>query len=97
MLARTRLWTPEGMALFGINIPGGRGHVGGDQDEYWSALHPDDRHLMEKFHELADNQDTFGSEYRVVWPDGTTLWLRGHGRVVAHARRMEKLTAWSAL
>ena len=83
LLAKTRLWTPEGMALFGIDIPGGRGHVGGDQDEYWSALHPDDRHLMQEFHELADSQDTFGSEYRVVRPDGTTLWLRGHGTVVA--------------
>ena len=83
LVANTRLWTPEGMALFGINLPDGRGHVGGDHDEYWSALHPDDRHLMRKFHELADNQDSFTSEYRVVWPDGTTLWLRGHGRVVA--------------
>jgi two-component sensor histidine kinase len=83
LLARTRLWTPEGMVLFGISLPGGRGHVGGAQDEYWSALHPDDRNLMQKFHELADSQDSFTSEYRVVWPDGTTLWLRGHGRVVA--------------
>jgi two-component sensor histidine kinase/PAS domain-containing protein len=82
-VAKSRLWTPEGMVLFGINLPGGRGHVGGAQDEYWSALHPDDRHLMQKFHELADNQDSFTSEYRVVWPDGTILWLRGHGRVVA--------------
>jgi PAS domain S-box-containing protein len=83
LVAKTRLWTPEGMALFGINLPDGRGHVGGAQDEYWSALHPDDRHLVRKFHELADNQDSFTSDYRVVWPDGTTLWLRGHGRVVA--------------
>jgi PAS domain S-box-containing protein len=83
LVAKTRLWTPEGMALFGITLPDGRGHVGGAKDEYWSALHPDDRHLMRKFHELADNQDSFTSEYRVVWPDGTTLWLRGHGRVVA--------------
>ena len=83
LVAKTRHWTPEGMALFGINLPDGRGQVGGAQDEYWSALHPDDRHLMRKFHELADNQDSFTSEYRVVWPDGTTLWLRGHGRVVA--------------
>ena len=82
LVAKTRLWTPEGMALFGINLPDGRGHVGGTQDEYWSALHPDDRHLMQKFHELADNQESFTSEYRVVWPDGTILWLRGHGRVV---------------
>jgi two-component sensor histidine kinase len=57
--------------------------VGGTQDEYWSALHPDDRYLMRKFHELADNQDSFESEYRVVRPDGKTLWLRGYGRVVA--------------
>jgi two-component sensor histidine kinase/PAS domain-containing protein len=82
-IAKTRLWTLEGMALFGINLPGGHGHVGGPGDEYWSALHPDDRHLMQNFHELANNQDSFTSEYRVVWPNGTTLWLRGHGRVVA--------------
>jgi PAS domain S-box-containing protein len=83
LIAKTRLWTPEGMVLFGINLPGGRGQVGGARDEYWSALHPDDRQLMRKFHELAEHQDSFTSEYRVVWPDGTTLWLRGHGRVVA--------------
>jgi PAS domain S-box-containing protein len=98
LVAKTRLWTPEGMALFGITLPGGRGHVGGAQDEYWSALHPDDRYLMRKFHELADNQDSFTSEYRVVWPDGTTLWLRGHGRVVARtpdgkAHRMVSIVA----
>jgi PAS domain S-box-containing protein len=83
LVAKSRLWTPEGMALFGINLPDGRGHVGGVQDEYWSALHPDDRHLMQRFHELADKQDSFTSEYRVAWPDGTILWLRGHGQVVA--------------
>lgn len=85
LVARTRLWTQEGMALFGIDLPDGRGHVGGEQDEYRSALHPDDRHLVQKFHELAHKQDSFTSEYRVVWPDGTTLWLRGRGQVVARA------------
>lgn len=83
LVARTRLWTPEGMALFGIDLPGGVGQVGGEHDEYWAALHPDDRHLVREFHALADSQDSFTSEYRVVWPDGTTLWLRGHGRVLA--------------
>jgi PAS domain S-box-containing protein len=85
LVARTRLWTKEGMALFGLNLADGRGQVGGDDDEYWSALHPDDRHLVQKFHELADKQDSFNAEYRVVWPDGTTLWLRGRGRVIARA------------
>jgi PAS domain S-box-containing protein len=98
LVAKTRLWTPEGMALFGIDLPGGRGHVGGSKDEYFSALHPDDRYLQKKFHELADNQDSFTSEYRVVWQDGTTIWLRGHGRVVARtpdgkAHRMVSIVA----
>jgi PAS domain S-box-containing protein len=86
LVARTRIWTKEGMALFGLTLADGRGHVGGDDDEYRSALHPDDRHLVQRFHELADKQDSFTSEYRVVWPDGTTLWLRGRGQVVARAR-----------
>ena len=85
LVARTRLWTREGMALFGLSLADGRGHVGGDNDEYRSALHPEDRHLMQKFHELADKQDSFTSEYRVVHPDGTVLWLRGRGQVVARA------------
>jgi PAS domain S-box-containing protein len=85
LVTRTRLWTREGMALFGLNLADGRGHVGGDDDEYRSALHPDDRHLMQEFHELADRQDSFTSEYRVVRPDGTVLWLRGRGQVTARA------------
>jgi PAS domain S-box-containing protein len=85
LVTRTRIWTKEGMALFGLTLADGLGHVGGDDDEYRSALHPDDRHLMRKFHELADKQDSFTSEYRVVWPDGTTLWLRGRGQVIARA------------
>jgi PAS domain S-box-containing protein len=85
LVTRTRIWTKEGMALFGLTLADGRGHVGGDNDEYRSALHPDDRHLMQKFHERADKQDSFTSEYRVVRPDGTTLWLRGRGQVIARA------------
>jgi PAS domain S-box-containing protein len=85
LVTRTRIWTREGMALFGLKLADGIGHVGGDDDEYQAALHPDDRHLMQKFHQLADKQDSFTSEYRVVWPDGTVLWLRGRGQVIARA------------
>jgi PAS domain S-box-containing protein len=83
LVGRTRRWTEEGMALFGISLPDGRGHVGGPDDEYQNALHPDDRHLMHKFQETADKQDFFTSEYRTVHPDGTVLWLRGRGQVIA--------------
>ena len=83
LVAGTRQWSPEGMALFGLDLPDGRGKVGGDDDEYQRALHPDDRHLVARFHSLADQQDSFMSDYRVVHPDGRLLWLSGRGQVVA--------------
>lgn len=79
----TREWSDEGMALFGLKLPHGRGHVGGETDEYRAALHPSDRHLMGEFHKIADQQDEFEAEYRVVHPDGQMFWLAGRGRVVA--------------
>ncbi len=80
---RTRLWSAEGMALFGIDLPEGRGRLGGPDDEYVRALHPDDRHLAARFQALADKQDSFAAEYRVVRADGSVRWLSGHGSVTA--------------
>ena len=80
---KTREWSVEGIALFGLNLPGGLGHIGGISDEYLHALHPDDRYLVSQFHKLADKQDDFSAEYRVVHPDGQMYWLAGRGRVVA--------------
>ena len=82
-VTRTRLWSAEGMALFGLDLPGGRGQLGGPDDEYIGAIHPDDRHLVAQYQALADRQDTFVAEYRVVRRDGTTLWLSGRGSVTA--------------
>jgi PAS domain S-box-containing protein len=82
-LKGTRLWSQEGMELFGLSLPGGRGRVGGEDDEYARSLHPEDRHLAKHYHTLADRQDAFPAEYRVVRPDGSVLWLSGHGQVVA--------------
>jgi two-component sensor histidine kinase/PAS domain-containing protein len=83
MVKRTRIWTEEGMALFGLNLPGGLGHVGGDDDEFWRSLHPDDKHMMAQFHRTADQVDSYPCEYRIVKPDGTMMWVSGRGRVVA--------------
>ncbi|MGJ7506030.1 hybrid sensor histidine kinase/response regulator [Variovorax sp. GT1P44] len=79
----TRHWTAEGMALFGLALPEGRGQVGGAQDEYVATMHPEDRHLAGHFRKLADRQDSFGADYRIVRSDGTLLWLSGRGLVVA--------------
>jgi two-component sensor histidine kinase/PAS domain-containing protein len=77
-----RTWTPEGMALFGIDLPDGLGQVGGETDELRQAIHPEDRHLLAQYHALADRQDSFPAEYRIVKPDGQIRWLSGYGRVL---------------
>ena len=77
-----RVWTPEGMALFGINLVDGLGHVGGETDELRQSIHPEDRHLLAQYHALANSQDSFPAEYRIVKPDGTVRWLSGYGRVL---------------
>ncbi|MEA2870209.1 MAG: hypothetical protein QOH67_185, partial [Hyphomicrobiales bacterium] len=94
----TRTWSKEGMALFGFALPDGRGQVGGDADEFGASLHPDDRHLLQRFHELADKQDSFAAEYRIVRPGGEILWLSGRGQVVSRtpdgrAHRMVNIVA----
>lgn len=82
---RTRTWTPEGMELFGLSLANGHGRVGGNDDEYYTALHPEDRHLMAHHHALAHRQDTFVSDYRIVRPDGMVRWLSGHAQVLSRA------------
>ena len=94
----TRTWSAEAMRLFGLDLVDGKGQLGGPDDEYVAALHPEDRHLAERFHDLADQQDSFAAEYRVVRPDGTTLWLSGRGSVSARgpdgqARRLISVMA----
>src|SRR5450432_63889 len=70
LVARTRSWSKEGMALFGLDLVSGVGQVGGDADEYEAALHPEDRHLVQRYHDLADKRDSFLAEYRIVRPGG---------------------------
>ena len=77
-----RIWTPEGLALFGINLTDGLGHVGGETDELRETIHPEDRHLLAHFHALADSQNSFPAEYRILKADGQVCWLSGHGRVL---------------
>jgi len=83
MVTLTRHWTKEGMELFGLDLPEGRGQVRGPNDEFWRALHPDDKHMMAEFHRTADKEDSYPCEYRIIRPDGRVLWVSGRGRVVS--------------
>jgi hypothetical protein len=49
------------MALFGLDLPDGRGQFGGDADEFLLAVHPDDRHVTPSFYELPTSRTGFRS------------------------------------
>ena len=83
LVSGTRSWPAEAAALFGIDVADGHGSFGSSDDEFRAAVHPDDRHIVPTFYELADKQDWFPVEYRIVRPDGTTRWLSGGGQVIA--------------
>ncbi|WP_197279842.1 PAS domain S-box protein [Bosea sp. AAP35] len=77
-----RIWTDEGMALFGVDLPGGRGQVGGPDDEWLAAVHPDDRDFAVGLRQHAFTSDSFPAEYRILRPCGRVAWLSGRGRVL---------------
>lgn len=85
LIEKKRIWTPEGMALFGLSLSDGIGTVGGDNDEYVAAIHPDDRRLVADFYRQAETTDGFPAEYRIIRPDGGQLWLAGRGQVISRA------------
>ena len=54
----------------------------GKRTNFVNPIHPEDRHLLAQYHALANTQDSFPAEYRIVKADGTVSWLSGYGRVL---------------
>ena len=49
-----------------------------------ASIHPEDRPVMEaKVSAATETGEDYQLEYRVIWPDGTTHWIRASGRTVA--------------
>jgi PAS domain-containing protein len=75
-------WNALMYALYGM--PEGPGSEG---DDLWARhLHPDDRSRAEReIQEAMVGGSDFGSEFRVIWADGSVHHLRGTGRVTRDA------------
>lgn len=82
MVTRERIWTKEGIEMFGLDLPDGRGIVGGEHDEFRLTLHPEDRYKVADFHRTADDIDSYPAEYRILRSDGRLMWMSGRGRVI---------------
>ena len=78
-----RHWSPEAMAMLGLDLPGGTGQLGGENDEFRSRLHPDDRHLQNEFHRELSETGSTKAEYRIKLPNGKIRWLSGGASVLA--------------
>lgn len=71
------VWDAQSYRLYGLEP---RTEI--DSYELWARhLHPDDKQSAEADFQrsLATGEDFF-SEFRVIWPDGSTHYLRGFGR-----------------
>ncbi len=52
-------------------------------DIWRQRLHPEDREpVMDEVAKTHENQEPFLCEYRMIAPDGDTVWFRDHARVV---------------
>jgi PAS domain S-box-containing protein len=74
-----RTWTPEGMALFGLDLPDGIGRIGGADDELYLRMHPDDRRLLADYRRDLLAEGAITVEYRIVLPNGDVRWIAGRG------------------
>ncbi|MEZ5817121.1 MAG: PAS domain-containing protein [Hyphomicrobiaceae bacterium] len=78
---KVRKWSPEAVALFDLSGPAGI--VGGDRDELIAAMHPDDRHLLAKYHAHILAHDDLDADYRIVLRDGSIRHVAGRGLVLS--------------
>jgi two-component system cell cycle sensor histidine kinase/response regulator CckA len=67
---------PRALALLGS-----RGREVISYNEFMEAVHPDDREATEQLRETALAQrESFSTQFRVVWPDGTIHWIAAVAR-----------------
>jgi signal transduction histidine kinase len=71
-------WSDEIFRQHGVE-PGPRAP---DYATYLDMIHPDDRGTFESaIGSALDGADAFELDFRVVWPEGSTHWTHGAGRV----------------
>jgi two-component system, cell cycle sensor histidine kinase and response regulator CckA len=62
------------------------GQFAGTADAYFGEIHPDDRAFVAaRVQEVVEGRREHHLEYRIVRPDGSTLWVEGRGTLVRDA------------
>jgi two-component system sensor kinase FixL len=78
-IATNRLtWSDELYRLFGLKPQ----ECALDYETYLARLHPDDRVLVDRAIQRAQQErQPFAFDHRIILPDGTVRWLHGRGEV----------------
>jgi PAS domain S-box-containing protein len=76
------VWSDSKAALFGI----APGSFTGTAEEFYACVHPEDRApLREEFATaLRNGTRDVVSEFRTIWPDGSTRWIQTRARIAYH-------------
>lgn len=77
MVTDKRQWSEGVHALLGTDPQ----TFTGTHEEFFHAVHPDDRDAVQATLDLALATGTYETEYRVVWPDGSEHHIAARGRV----------------
>lgn len=76
-------WDDIMYALYGIKPDS----FTGAYEAWLQGLHPDDRAACDEISRLARlGERAYDTEFRVVWPDGSTHYLKAYGQVVRDAQ-----------
>ncbi len=76
LISKSIVWSDQSKALFGLPAS-----VRMTRERLSASLHPDDRDRTQSAIEQAiDRHETYDTEYRALWPDGSEHWLWARGR-----------------
>ena len=72
------IWDKQMYSLYGVKPE----DFGGAYEAWLNGIHPDDRETSEQVSEQARRGEIpYDVEFRVLWPDGSTHWLKADGQV----------------
>ncbi|MBD3669837.1 MAG: PAS domain S-box protein [Gammaproteobacteria bacterium] len=72
------IWSETIEPMFGMQP----GEFSGSLDDYMSRVHPEDIEMLQSsLSELVGLKNTFETEHRIIWPDGSIHWMAGRAKL----------------
>jgi len=76
------IWDDQMYRLYGIE----KEKFVGAYEAWQNGLHPDDRQIGAEAIQAGIQSGEFKLEFRIIWPDGTIRYIRGHARTLRDSK-----------